>query len=213
MPPAGFGLGIRRSRISGTLACAVILATCVFAQSAPDSFQVNYVANLAKGDSIINLTNAGSISGTDPAGDICANIYVLAPDQQLIECCSCPLTPNHLKSVSVVHDLAGNSVTPGFPDALTIALIASPGATCDPSAPAGLASGLRAWCTTVHAAPGGGSSVTERAFLPAAASAGEIGKLTGYCGFIRNNGSGYGICAKCEAGGTAETGGGGGIPQ
>jgi hypothetical protein len=169
----------------------------------PDAYQVRYAANMNIGDSVVNLTNAGSNSGFEPLGNICANVYVFAEDQQLVSCCSCPLTPNHLKTLSVRNDLISNTLTPGVPIGVTIALLATQpvGGNCNPSNFIALAAGLRAWGTTIHAAPDGTYHVTETEFSPVAtANASEINKLTSYCGFIQANGSGYGICKSCREG-------------
>ena len=180
-----------------------LLSTVALAQVGPaDAYQVRYAANLAAGDSVVNLTNTGIVDGFDPAGDICANVYVFAEDQQLIACCSCPLTPNHLKTLSVQKDLISNTLTPGVPIGVTVALLASTGGVCNPSTvtAAALVPGLRAWGTTLHAAPGGGFFGTETAFLPGGLSATELAKLTTYCGFIQADGSGFGICGSCRQG-------------
>ena len=169
-----------------------------------DSYQVRYVANLTAGDSTVNLTNAGSTGGFDPAGDICANVYVFAEDQQLAACCACPLTPNHLRTLSVQKDLLSNLLTPGIPTAITVAIAATNGAnqTCDASGitAAQLVPGMRAWGTTLHALPSGGYGVTETEFSPAILSASQLTKITSYCGFIEAIGSGYGICGSCRTG-------------
>ena len=172
----------------------------------PDFFQVSYAANLGSGDSVVNLTNAGSIDGLDPAGDICANVYVFDPGQELIECCACNLTPNHLKSLSVVNDLTANTLTPGKPAAVSLVLVASPGPTCNPTTVAVFSPGLRAWSTTIHANPTGGFNVTEKPFLFATPSASELAKLTNYCTLIHGIGSGYGLCKSCSTGPLGATG-------
>src|SRR5690242_12256991 len=169
-----------------------------------DAYQVRYAANMNIGDSVINLTNAGTVNGFETAGNICANVYVFAEDQQLVSCCTCPLTPNHLKTLSVRNDLISNTLTPGVPIGVTVALLASQAATCNASNPGTLVGGLRAWGTTIHAAPDGTYDVTETAFLPAAlggtGAGSEFNKLVTYCGFIQANGSGYGICKSCREG-------------
>ena len=176
-----------------------LLATAAFAQS--DVYQVRYAANLAAGQSVINLTNAGTLNGVEPAGNICANVYVFAEDQQLISCCSCVLTPNHLETLSVQSDLISNTLTPGVPTGVTIGLVASAAAAgCNPSNVTALAPGLRAWGTTLHAAPGGGFFGTETEFSFATLSASELAKMTSLCGFIQSNGSGFGICNSCRIG-------------
>src|SRR5690348_6487354 len=72
-----------------------VCALAAIAQTPVDAYQVRYVANISIGDSLINMTNAGSLDGFDPAGNICANVYVFSQSQQLVACCTCPLSPNH----------------------------------------------------------------------------------------------------------------------
>jgi hypothetical protein len=178
-----------------------ILAISLFSALAfgQDVYQVRYAANLNIGDSFINLTNTGVNGGFDPAGNICANVYVIDPAQEVLACCSCPLTPNHLKTLSVVNDLTSNLLTPGTPTSVTIALLGS--TTCNAAAPGVLAQGVVAWGTTLHATPVAGSyAVTETPFSGSALSASEFSKLTLYCGFIQANGSGFGICKSCKQG-------------
>ena len=186
-----------------TILAILAFATVASAQlvHAPwDAYQVRYAANFLAGDSVVNLTNVGSNGGFDPTGDICANVYVFAEDQQLVACCSCPLTPNHLKTLSVTNDLISNTLTPGVPTAVSIALLASTACNAASVTPGNLVPGLRAWGTTLHAAPGGGYSVTETEFSSAPLSYSELAKATSYCGFIQAIGSGYGICKSCEQG-------------
>lgn len=176
-----------------------------------DILQIGYAANLNAGDSIVDFTSAGAIGGTDPAGDICANIYVFDDLQEMIACCSCPLTPNHLTGASVKKDLISNLLTPGSPPAaVTIAVTASISSSCNAAQVVSYAPGLRAWGTTLHAKPGGGFASTERPFLIASPSNSELTKLTSYCGFIQASGSGHGICDSCSPGAAGGGGGGGG---
>lgn len=187
------------------------VAGTVTGQTIPlDAFQVGYAANLPFGDSFIDLTNAGAVNGFDPVGDICANIYVFDSDQQMIACCTCPLTPNHLKGVSVRNDLISNTLTPGVPTEVSVVVTASLNNPCNPAQVVNFAPGLRAWGITIHQTPGGGYTDTETRFLTASPSASELSKLTSYCGFIQANGSGFGICNSCVPSGPP--GGGGGPP-
>jgi hypothetical protein len=166
-----------------------------------DAFQVRYFANLSSGPSAINITNSGAIGGFDPGGDICADVYVFAEDQQLIACCTCPLTPNHLKTLSVQNDLISNTLTPGVPIGVTVALLATKpvAGKCNAAAPV-VSTGMRAWGTTLHAAPGGGFFGTETEFSQGSLSLSEYNKLTSYCGFIQADGSSFGICGSCRQG-------------
>src|SRR5690242_6193497 len=105
------------------LLAILVLAVVASAQIVPgpaDAYQVRYAANMNIGDSVVNLTNTGTQGGFEPTGNICANVYVWAEDQQLVACCACPLTPNHLKTLSVRNDLISNTLTPGVPIGVSI---------------------------------------------------------------------------------------------
>ncbi len=172
----------------------------------PDAFQVRYASNLNIGDSFINITNAGTQGGFDPAGDICVNVYAFDSEEEMIACCSCPVTPNGLRSLSARNDLIANTLTPAVPTSIIIKLLATTpsGTSCNPSAATAgkLAGGMRAWGTTLHALPGSPAyGGTETAFSPAVLSTSELTKLTSECGFIQTDGSGFGICASCRVGG------------
>lgn len=137
--------------------------------------------------------------------NICANVYAFSPDEQLISCCTCVVTPNALVSLSAVSDLISNTLTPARPNSIVVKLIASSGTTCNASnvPAANLAAGLTAWGTTLHALPTAPVTygVTETAFEQKGLSAAELARLTSFCGFIQANGSGFGICRSCRLGG------------
>jgi hypothetical protein len=199
------------------LAIAALSASpAVFAQqiSADSPFQVRYASNLNVGDSVVNITNtgangAGLASGTSASvtGSICVNVYAFSPDEQMVSCCSCPVTPNGLVSLSAQRDLISNTLTPAVPTSIVVKLLASApvGGSCNGSAaaPGAIVSGLAAWGTTIHTntSPSGGFAVTETAFTPSTLSAGEFSRLTALCTFINANGSGFGICSSCRLGG------------
>ena len=173
-----------------------------------DAYQVVDPANLLIGDSVVNITNAGTRNGFDPAGGICANVYVFDPSEELIACCSCYVSPDGLRSLSAKQDLVSNTLTPGVPGSIVIKMLAStpPGGptSCDASSPtiATLEPGLRAWSTDLHQNTAAGNyQVTENAFQNAVLSASELAKLTTFCGFIQANGSTFGVCRSCRFGG------------
>ena len=65
-------------------------------------------------------------------GNICANVYAFSPDEQLVSCCSCLITPNGLVSLSVDNDLLSNTLTGIIPSSVTVTIIptlAGPGGT------------------------------------------------------------------------------------
>lgn len=170
-------------------------------------YQVAYASNLVAGDSYVNLTNTGTLSGFDPDGRICVNVYTFDPSEELISCCACPVTPDGLKSLSAKQDLVSNTLTPGVPGSIVIKLLATStltGGTCNPSMPTAttLVGGMRAWATTLHQNTASGTfELTENAFSNSILSVSELRKLTTYCGFIQANGSGFGICRSCRLGG------------
>jgi len=186
----------------------VVLAVAAFGQAIPgapsDAFLVRYAANLNVGDSVINISNAGTQNSSGALTNICANVYAFSPDEQLISCCSCVVTPNALVSLSAVSDLISNTLTPARPNSIVVKLIATSGTSCNASnvPAANLAAGMVAWGTTLHATPVAGAyAVTETAFAEKGLSAAELARVTSFCGFIQANGSGYGICRSCRLGG------------
>src|SRR5580704_7838721 len=100
-------------------------AQSVFSAVVPtsDVFQINYAANLNIGDSFVNFTNSGATTsggscpeanncpdapGIGASQNICINLYTFDPQEELISCCTCTVTPNGLVSLSVVKSLISN---------------------------------------------------------------------------------------------------------
>src|ERR1700683_4732062 len=118
-----------RTLLFVTMAAAV----AAHGQSVADSpYQVRYASNLNIGDSVINLTNtgaggAGLGSGTSASitGSICVNVYAFDPTEEIVSCCSCPVTPNGLVSLDVQKDLISNPVFPRTPSSIVIKLLAT----------------------------------------------------------------------------------------
>jgi hypothetical protein len=186
--------------------------------TADSPYQIRYASNLDVGDSVVNISNTGSQGGVtlqsgtaaSVGGSICANVYVFSPDEEIVSCCSCPVTPNGLVSLSAQRDLIINPLTRGTPTSVVIKLVATvpSGGSCTNSAASvgsnALATGMVAWGTTLHAnssAPAGTYGVTETAFTPAGLSASELSRLASTCGFILAQGSGFGVCNSCRLGG------------
>ena len=202
--------------IFATTALAVV-AVAQNPITADSPFQVRYASNLTAGDSVINITNTGANGASlfgpgfgGAVGNICVNVYAFSPDEQLVSCCSCLVTPDGLVSLSVVNDLISNTLTGVRPSSVVVKLISTiagtggSGTSCTNSAatasfPA-LAIGLAAWGTTIHASAAG-FATTETAFTPSTLSAGELASVTNRCTNIIGNGSTFGICRSCRAGG------------
>jgi hypothetical protein len=180
-----------------TRAAALVgFATILSAQPIdPDTFKVNYFSNIGIANPAeMRMTNVGT-SG----GNICADIYVFDPHQELEECCSCQLTPDGLRTLVIgpSGNIAANPLTGFDPPLLNgIIKIVSSSGTCSgtglplPVSPKPTP-GLRAWGGHLN----GPGLLTETAFSDATLSAGELSNLGTMCAIIKNEGSGAGVCS------------------
>jgi uncharacterized repeat protein (TIGR01451 family) len=177
-----------------------------------DILQVHYAAHLNVADSVFTFTNTGMeepesrlmIAPGPSNGFVCLNVYVFSPDEQMISCCACPITPNGLGYLSAKQHLISKPLTPAVPSSIVVKILTtSSDGPCNAAvvSPDILANGIAAWGTTVHPLPTPGAyGITETPFRPATLSATELSRLAPLCGFIQGNGSGYGICAPCRTG-------------
>src|SRR5271170_656987 len=148
-----------------TAAMSLVIGPFAFAASLPigpsDASQVGYAANLNIGESFINITNAGTVGGLDPSGNICVNVYAFDPGEEMISCCSCLATPDGLYNLGVNRDITVNTLTGVVPTSVTVKFLASTplrgGTSCADAAELvttrNLVSGMRASGTTLHATP------------------------------------------------------------
>jgi hypothetical protein len=147
------------------------------------------------------------------AGNICVNVYAFDPGEELIACCSCLITPDQPVNLGATRDLTVKTLTGVQPTSITIKVLATlagtggTGTSCTNSAAtvgtATLANGAAAWSTTLHSTPGGTFATTEKPFSGATLSTGELASIGGRCASILGNGSGFGVCNSCKAGGWA----------
>uniref|UniRef100_Q01P89 Uncharacterized protein n=1 Tax=Solibacter usitatus (strain Ellin6076) TaxID=234267 RepID=Q01P89_SOLUE len=179
--------------------------------------------------STVNITNAGTEGphrslDMKTSGNMCVNIYVFDPDENMAACCSCGVTPNGLKTLNV-EDLLSNAYASNQPrstaDRFTVKLWATlpqnypappgnilcnpgfPGPCQTPSASSGCSAlGMRAWMTTIY--PNG---VTEKRFEKAVLVGDERDSLTTTCSQNFPN-SRIGGCQICRRAGGATQGGG-----
>lgn len=201
----------------------LVVATVAFAQVQLDSpYQVRYATNYSVVDSTINIINDGANGNVNPYGpsfggtgngSMCVNVYAFDPQEELLSCCSCIITPDQVVTLSVQAIMA-NLLTPEKPTSVTIKLVGSNGgsatfapANCtNEAAQVGVttghtsAGGYVAFGTTAHAAGSGALQLTETPFIPAVLSASELTSLTTRCSSIIGNGSKYGQCPNCTAG-------------
>jgi hypothetical protein len=179
---------------------ALAFSTVVFAD---DTFQIKYAANLNIGDSYVNFTNSGATVAAGVSQNLCINLYTFDPQEELISCCTCSVTPNGLVSLSVIQSLISHPLTPAIPTSVVIKAVASTG-TCNASSVTGVAHGLLAWGTTLHQNTSTATptyAVTETAFSYADLSDAELTHITSFCGFIQADGSKFGICGGCPSNG------------
>jgi hypothetical protein len=177
------------------------------------AISVSYAVNLKSGDSYVDITNAGGLStvttqsGTTAAvpGSICANVFAFDPGEELLSCCSCPVTPDGLVSLSAQKDLLANTLTSNPPSSISITLVATlpVSNSCANSASrvntAALAPGLFAWSTTLHSNTSTTPALadTEVPFTAASFSTAELNRLAQACTFAQQQGSTFGICNSC----------------
>ena len=193
---------------------AMLISVAAYAQNpitADSPYQTRYVSNLANADSVINLSNTGAIGAglgsgftANVTGAICANVYAFAADEEIVSCCSCPVTPNGVVGLSVQKDILANTLSGrAAPTSLAIALVATApvaGSCANSAATLGtLVPGMTAWLHA-EAAPAAGTCTggTETAFTPSTLNALEFNRLTNLCAFIQAQGSTFGICNSCE---------------
>src|SRR4051794_40030252 len=177
-----------RKAIFAIFAVSVVALAQPAAVDAP--FQVRYAANLTFGESFINITNDGANGAPllgpgfgGAVGNICVNVYAFSPDEQLISCCSCLVTPNGLVNLGVNRDLTAKTLTGVIPTSVVVKALATlagangSGTSCTNSAATATMTaavpGMLAWQTTNH---NGGAAlpafrVTETALRPATLSA------------------------------------------
>ncbi|HET9698129.1 MAG TPA: hypothetical protein VFP40_14745 [Terriglobales bacterium] len=184
------------------LLLTLTIGCLAFAQS-ESVYQVNYYANRnnsALADSVVRVINPGVV-GTPISpdhGTICADIYVFDSTQEMLECCSCPITANGILELSLLNDLMQNPLT-GFPapDSGVIKIVSDTGANCNELAPVPQPT-LLGFASHVQQPIAGTFVTTEDEFQTAYLTPEELGFLGQACSFVQYLGSGKGVC-QCGA--------------
>ena len=133
--------------------------------TADSPFQMRALASVKSKDAIV-VSNSGA-----NAGPVCASAYAFdTEDGQLLNCCSCHVAPNVLRSIPIAADLLENEKP--RPKSVVLKLLASVpvAGECSASAPGSITVGLTAW-------------KGETPFTPATLSAMELNAITAQCGF------------------------------
>ncbi len=172
--------------------------------------RLNYFDNDSD-DYTVDIVDPGT-NGTNetvngyPAPSMCADIYVITPDEELAECCGCLLTSDQLMEINISPNLTTNNHTGGSIDNGTIKLISSapgPGGTynhfglCDPATPIPTPS-LKAWKVIAFDPNNDDLEITDNPFVSAPLTTLEESTLAKKCAFIEQNNSGKGLCT-CPA--------------
>lgn len=134
-------------------------------------------------DATVHIVNPGTTFNT-----ICADVYVFDDSQEMSECCSCSLSPDSIRTLSVNTDLTSNPLTG---KTLSHGAIKIVSATCGDPAKINPVPTLRSWATHIQTS---NFTITEGESQASGLSAGEITQLDNECGAIELDGSGSGIC-------------------
>jgi hypothetical protein len=194
------------SRTTLIVACTLVASLAVFAGTAaaqtpgipatPGVYSVDYFANANTNgapDAATRIINPGQ-SG----GNLCADIFVFDPDEEISECCSCLTTPDGLLTLSVNSDLTSNPLTGVVLTTGIIKIVsaATTAGSCPLPTKGTPVPTLRSWTTHVQ---NGSSGVTETGDQSVPLSASEGAALLAQCTDISRAGSGHGICANSGA--------------
>jgi hypothetical protein len=184
--------------VACTLALALCTASAWAATSTPpaDTLKVDYFANANTSgapDGTVRIDNPGT-SG----GGLCAAIFVFDVDEEMSECCSCYVSPDGLRTLSVNADLTSNPLTGATLTGGVIKIISTlayTNKTCPTPTNGTLlvpTPAVRAWATHIQ---NSNFTITETASQDATLSSTEQGNLETECRSIHGVGSGAGICS------------------
>jgi len=184
-------------KIMIVVVCTLALALCTANVFAQDTLKEDYFANANTSgapDATLRLSNPGTYAN----GNICASIFVFDPNQELSECCSCLLTPDGLRTLSVDKDVTGNPLTGVVLATGKIAIVSTVPVNNVCPLPTAVypAAAIRSWATHIQ---NSNFTVTETASQDATLSSGEITRLGKQCYALSLIGSGKGICG-CGSG-------------
>ncbi len=153
----------------------------------------------------VHIVNPGTAltkinaNGRPLNGNLCADIYVLNNDEQVVECCGCILTPDSERTINIDVNLLRNPDNPRLVtnDGVIKTISATPDPGCDPTGDRGAVKptpSLRLWATHIQTRPTGFAE-TEEEFETAPLSSNEILFLENQCSAIFTSGSGPGVCS------------------
>jgi hypothetical protein len=175
----------------------ILGASYAAAQNPPsDTLKVDYFINANTGgapDGTLHLSNPGTTGN-----NACARLYVFNSNEEISECCSCLLTPNGLRTLSVNDDLTSNPANGVLLTTGTVSIVSS--TTVNGQCPlfsstTPVSGAVRAWATHIDGLVIGGATSSQDATL----STTELQQLVRLCDAIIAIDSGQGICT-CGSG-------------
>src|ERR1017187_5686904 len=133
-----------------TLALALCAGSAWATTPAADTLKVDYFANANTAgapDATVRITNPGTAGG-----GLCAAVYVFDVNQEMSECCSCYVSPDGLRTLSVNTDLTSNPLTGVILNTGAIKIVStkSNGTTCPNPTNLSPTAGVRAWDTHIQ---------------------------------------------------------------
>ncbi len=161
---------------------ALVLVTGSSTAMAQDHvYFLSYFDNAQKAgapDGTLRLANDGNAGEST----LCANIYVFRYNEFMEECCSCPVTPNTLLTLSVNSELTGNPTTGRTLTRGLIEVVSSlPTPGCNAAAVSPKA-GIRGWLTHPEAVgPNGQYSVSVEQLTESTPGPEELNTLVLEC--------------------------------
>ena len=180
-----------------TLAIAMVLgmtSRTAYAQDYP--FALSYFSNAhASGapDGVLRIVNDGNTGGW-----LYSNIYVFDNREELLECCSCGVSPNGLLTLSVNKNLTSNPLTGRIPTRGVIKTVSS--TTSNPTRVT-FRAGQREWLTHIQKASTATTyAITESQMTDSTLGGIEFSTLQADCSFAIVLGSGQGVCSCTDSG-------------
>jgi hypothetical protein len=191
---------IRKLAVAFCLIMALVLfAGVMHAQTQTFYYRVDYFANANTAgaqDATLRLDNDGAAA----AANLCADIFIFDPNEEMSECCSCLETPDGLRKLSINTNLTSNPLTGVLltDGVIKIVPAATSGGSCPVPFRVTTVAGaeIQGWATHIQDTT---FIVTETASQVSTLSTAEQSNLAQQCGAIEKVGSGKGICS-CGSG-------------
>ena len=181
------------------LALAVLATGSALAQTYQGPFKVDYFSNANTAgapDGTVRFDNPGTSGGY-----LCADIFVFDAAEEMSECCSCYVSPDDLRTLSINTDLTSNPLNGVTLSGGVIKVVSSAevGGVC--YAPTSASTvvptpEIQEWVTHIQ---NSNFSVTEDETQSADLGVTELRNLEAGCAAIHRVGSGTGLCT-CGSG-------------